>query len=257
MLKNTLLVFALFAAAAGFVRAEPADDEAAVFERGNRAYAEGDYQAAREAYEELVRAGSGNPAVYLNLGHADFRLGRDVGAAINYRRALALDPGNTAARSSLDHVQEKLGVPAPGLGAAEIVGHYISFDLLVLAGSITFWMGIMLVVFAIFSSRRRPGLTALGVFVAILGATAVAISWAGDSRVALAQTSIIVADAVEARSAPADNAQKLADLPRGTPVRVIAVRDDWSLVRLAIGVDGWVPTAALEPVFPGALPENP
>jgi tetratricopeptide (TPR) repeat protein len=253
MVKHFLLLFVLTMAS---VAAQPAD-EAAVFEQGNRAYAEGDYGAAREAYEQLVKAGSRNAAVFLNLGHADFRLGREVPAAINYRRALALEPGNTAARSSLEHVLSKLGVPAPGLGAAEIVGQYISFDLLVLLGSLLFWAGILLFVFALFSAVRRPGLTVAGVLVAIVGATLVSLSWAGDSRIALAQTSIVVADAVDARSTPADNAQKLADLPIGTPVRIIAARDDWSLVRLPVGVDGWVRSSALEPVFPGALPVIP
>ena len=253
MVKHFLLLFVLTMAS---VAAQPAD-EAAVFEQGNRAYAEGDYGAAREAYEQLVKAGSRNAAVFLNLDHADFRLGREVPAAINYRRALALEPGNTAARSSLEHVLSKLGVPAPGLGAAEIVGQYISFDLLVLLGSLLFWAGILLFVFALFSAVRRPGLTVAGVLVAIVGATLVSLSWAGDSRIALAQTSIVVADAVDARSTPADNAQKLADLPIGTPVRIIAARDDWSLVRLPVGVDGWVRSSALEPVFPGALPATP
>ena len=253
MLRIFLLALLLAAAPAW---AQPADENT-LFEQGNRAYAEGDYGAAREAYDQLVKAGSRNPAVFLNLGHADFRLGRDVAAAINYRRALALEPGNSAARSSLEHVLGKLGVPAPGLGAAEVIGKYISFDLLALIGSMLFWLGIILVVFAVFSVKRRPGLAVLGVLIAIAGATLVAAAWAGDSRVALAKTSIVVGDAVDARSTPADNAQKLADLPMGTPVRVIAARDDWSLVRLPVGVDGWVRSAALEPVFPGALPGNP
>lgn len=249
MLRKFFLLFLLAATAA----AQPAD-ETALFEQGNRAYAEGDYGAARDAYEQLVKAGSRNPAVFLNLGHADFRLGRDVAAAINYRRALALDPSDSAARSSLEHVLGKLGVPAPGLGAAEIVGQYISFDLLSLLGSLMFWLGTIAVVFALFSVKRHTGLALLGVLIAIVGATFVALAWAGDSRIALAKTSIVIGDAVDARSTPADNAQKLADLPLGTPVRVIAARDDWSLVRLPLGVDGWVRTAALEPVFPGALP---
>lgn len=249
MIRKILPCFLAVAAAV----AQPAEVNA-VFEQGNRAYAQGDYRAARDAYEQLVKAGSRDPAVFLNLGHADFRLGRDVSAAINYRRALALDPANTAARSSLEHVMGKLGVPAPGLGAAEIVGQYISFDLLVLLGSLLFWAGLLLLVYAVFSTPRRTAWALLGIFVAVIGATAVAISWAGDSRIALARTSIVIGDAVDARSTPADNAPKLADLPLGTPVRVIAARDDWSLVRLPIGVDGWVRSAALEPVFPGALP---
>ena len=87
MLKNsfylvfflTLLTFAL--------SAEPLD-HAALFDQGNRAYAQGNYEEARLAYQKIVKAGSSDSSVFLNLGHADARLGREVSAAINYRRAL-------------------------------------------------------------------------------------------------------------------------------------------------------------------------
>jgi tetratricopeptide (TPR) repeat protein len=250
-----LLLLTLFASAIpGFAQDTEAQPDS--FEEGLRAYAEGDYDAARRAYEKLVAAGSLDPAVFLNLGHADYRAGRVVPAAINYRRALALDPSNTAARSSLEHVLGELGVPAPGLGFAEVVGQYISFDLLVLLGSLLFWAGLLLVVFVVFSAGRRRGLAFLGVLLALLGATAVAVSWAGDSRIALARTAMVT-ETTEALSAPSANSQKLADLAKTQVVRIIASRDDWSLVRLPVGVDGWVKTDKLEPVFPGALPKTP
>jgi tetratricopeptide (TPR) repeat protein len=249
------LLLTLFASAVP-VFAQDTEAKPDAFEEGLRAYAEGDYDAARRAYEKLVAGGSLDPAVFLNLGHADYRAGRVVPAAINYRRALALDPSNTAARSSLEHVLGELGVPAPGLGFAEIVGQYISFDLLVLLGSLLFWAGLLLFVFALFSAVRRRGLAFLGVLLALLGATAVAVSWAGDSRIALARTAMVT-DTTEALSAPSANAQKMADLAKTQVVRIIASRDDWSLVRLPVGVDGWVKTDKLEPVFPGALREAP
>lgn len=236
--------------------ASPAADEAAAFDEGLRAYAEGDYDAARRAYEQLVKDGSTDPSVYLNLGHAEYRDGRAVRAAINYRRALALDPANSAARSSLEHVLGELGIPAPGMGVPQVVGQYISFDLLVLLGSLLFWAGLLLVVFALFSPGRHRGLAALGIFLALLGATAVAVSWAGDSRIALAQTAMIT-EGTAALSAPSANSQKLADLRATEVVRIVASRDDWSLVKLPIGVEGWVKSEKLEPVFPGALPEVP
>lgn len=257
MIKLTFLLL-LFGSLIGLSAAPESElPPSAIFERGNAAYAAGDYSAAKEDYEKLVRQGSRDPSVYLNLGHTEFQLGREVASAINYRRVLALDPGNEAARSSLEHVLTSLGASVPGLGAAEIIGRYISFDLLVLIGSLLFWAGILLVVYAIFSAKKRPGLVVAGVLVAIVGSTAVALSWAGDSRVALSQTSIVAADAVEARNAPTESAQKLADLAMGTPVRVIAEKDGWSLVRLPIGVDGWVRSASLEAVFPGLRPEAP
>jgi tetratricopeptide (TPR) repeat protein len=257
MINKTFYILAAIMVAHSSMAQEAEVTPQQIFERANAAYAAGDYGAAKDDYEKLVRQGSRDPSVYLNLGHTEFQLNREVAAAINYRRVLALDPGNEAARSSLEHVLQSLGVEVPGLGAPEIIGRYISFDLLVLLGSLLFWAGILLVVYAIFSAKKRPGLVVAGVLVAILGSSVVALSWAGDSRVALAQTSIVASDAVEARNAPTDSAQKLADLPMGTPVRVIADKDGWSLVRLPIGVDGWVRSAALEAVFPDLLPEAP
>jgi tetratricopeptide (TPR) repeat protein len=228
-------------------------DAAQSFDKANQLYAEQDYEGARQAYEKIVKSGTRDAAVFLNLGHAEYRLDRPALAAINYRRALALDPANSAARSSLEHVQRELGQPTAGVGFADLAGQYISFDLLVLLGSLLFWAGLLLVVFAVFSKQRRNGLLVLGIFVAIIGATAVAVSWAGDSRIALAQISV-VSDDVAARIAPAENGQKLSDLKKGAAVRVLASRDGWSLVRLPVGVDGWVPSAKLEPVF---LPPAP
>ena len=247
-MNTTIRIFVLLLLAFTPLVAQP-PDAAQLFDEANRLYAENDYEGARDAYEKIVKSGAQNPAVFLNLGHAEYRLDRPALAAINYRRALALDPGNTAARSSLEHVQRELGQPSSGVGFADLAGQYVSYDLLVLIGSFLFWAGLLLVVFAVFSQKRRIGLVLLGICVAILGATFVAVSWAGDSRIALAQTSVLIGDAV-ARSAPAENGQKLSDLKTGAVVRVLASRDDWSLVRLPVGVDGWVPSKDLEPVFP-------
>lgn len=248
-ISGLVLLFSLAASS-------PAATEAATFDEGLRAYAEGDYEAARRAYEQLVKEGSTDPSVFLNLGHAEYRAGRAVQAAINYRRALALDPANSAARSSLEHVQGELGLPAPGMDLPQVVGQYISFDLLVLLGSLLFWAGLLLVVFALFSAGRHRGLAAFGVLLALLGATAVAVSWRGDSRIALAQMAMVT-ESTPALSAPSANSQKLTDLRQTDLVRIMASRDDWSLVKLPIGVEGWVKSDKLEPVFPGALPEVP
>lgn len=247
-MKRLLPLLAILAVLSAHVSAAP-PEAAEQFEQANRLYAEQDYEGARQAYEKLIKSGTTNPAVFLNLGHAEYRLERPALAAINYRRALALDPADSAARSSLEHVHRELGQSSPGVGFADLAGQYISFDLLALLGSLLFWAGLLLVVFAVFSQKRRIGLLVLGILISIAGATAVAISWAGDSRIALAQTSIVTEDAV-ARSAPAENGQKLNDLKKGAAVRVIAARDDWSLVRLPVGVDGWVPSGSLESVFP-------
>lgn len=227
--------------------AEAADVSTPLTE-ANRLYAEKNYEAARNAYAQMLDSGLQDAAVFLNLGHVEYRLGHPVMAAVNYRRALALDPSDVAARSSLEHVQRELGLPAPGVGFADIAGQYIPFDILSILGSVLFWVGLLLVLYAVFSTRRRTGLVAVGVLIALAGATAAVVSWTGDTRITLEHVSIVT-DPSAVRNAPAENAQKLSDLKKGTEVRVLASRDNWSFVRLPDGPDGWIPSASLEPVF--------
>lgn len=245
MLKKFILLLVMAATAAA-----QAPGEAEAFAGAKRDYDEGNHDAARQAYEQLIQAGTHNPAVFVNLGHANHRLGHDVEAAINYRRALALDPSDTTARRGLEQTQAKLGLPGPGLGFAEIVGHYVSFDLLALAGSLLFWCGLLTALFAVFSPSPRRGLCFIGALIALTGATATVVSWTGDARIALANRSIVTGEKVEALDTPAGNAQKLASLPPGSEVTVIASRDDWTLVRLPIGIEGWVKSSDLKPLVP-------
>lgn len=229
-------------------------DEAQVFAEAKRNYNEGNYEPAREAYEQLVRAGARNPAIFVNLGHVDYRLGRDVEALINYRRALALDPSDASARRSLEHVQAKLGLPGQGLGFAEIVGHYLPFDFLSLAGSVLFWCGLLAALFAMFSSVPRKGLLWGGALVAIIGTTTMVIAWAGDARINLAHQSIVIGKNTEALSTPTENAPKLSPLPPGSEVHVVVARDAWTLVRLPTGIEGWVKSDDLEALIPSQKP---
>jgi tetratricopeptide (TPR) repeat protein len=231
-------------------RASEGNDQTKFFDEGNRLYAEQNYEGAKKAYEKALSNGARSAAVFLNLGHAEYQLGRPALALINYQRALALDPAQDAARRSLEHVEKELGRSSKGLGFAEIAGRYVHFDLLALAGSLLVWSGLLLVLYAFFSTRRHGALAALGLLAAVLGATAVAIAWAGDSRVALSQTSVVTSDQ-SAFASPSENSQKLASLQAGDAVRVLAQsEDDWSLVKLPNDLKGWVRSASLQSVLP-------
>lgn len=245
MVKKFILLFFMVASVSA-----QAPDELQAFAKAKRDYEEGHYGPAREAYEQMVREGSRNPAAFVNLGHADYRLGREVEALINYRRALALDPSDAAARHSLEHVQAKLGVPRSGLGFAEIVGHYIPFDLLAWGGTLFFWCGLLAVLFATFSPVPRRGLLVAGVVVALVGVTMTVISWTGDARINLEHQSIVTGEKVEALSAPTETGQKLSSLPPGSEVTIIASRGEWTLVKLPTGIEGWVKSADLQALIP-------
>lgn len=230
--------------------AQSESDPAALFEEGNRLYAAQDYEGARKTYEQCIEAGARNSAVFLNLGHTEYKLGRPALALVNYRRALALEPGNDAARRSLEEVQKELGLSSEGLGFPQIAGRLVPFDFLALAGSLFVWGGLLLALYGLFSGRKRGAVVALGILLAALGATVAVVAWQGDSRLALSQTAVVTKD-IPAYSSPSENSQKQASLRTGEPVRVIATGDDgWSLVTLPTGVKGWVRTDVLQRVLP-------
>lgn len=234
-----------------FGHAADVESYTALFEEGNRLYAEGDYEGARKSYEEAVNEGARDPALFLNLGHAEYKIGRPALALINYQRALALDPAQDAARQSLEHVEKELGRNLQRGGFD--VGRYVSYDLLALAGSLLVWGGLLALLYAVFSNRKGGLLVACGIVAALLGATAVALAWKGDSRVALLQISIVTSE-TQAHASPSENSQRQGSLKIGDPVRVMADNGEgWSFVELPNDLKAWVRSDALQPVLPKGL----
>ena len=100
---NTLLLVALAAATlASRVQAGPAEDAAA-------AYARGDYQAAARGYETAV-ATLPSSGLYYNLAMAEMKAGNRPAAALNFRRALLLDPRMSDAKIALSEIERSQGL---------------------------------------------------------------------------------------------------------------------------------------------------
>src|SRR5205807_4717008 len=96
-IRTAFTCLALCLVSTPFLMAEPS----AQFAKANQEYAAGDFKAAIDDYEELVRSGQDTPNLFYNLGNAYFRK-TDFGRAIlNYERALALDPHHPEAEANL------------------------------------------------------------------------------------------------------------------------------------------------------------
>ena len=73
----------------------------AQFAKANQEFAAGDFNAAIEDYEALVRSGQDSPNVFYNLGNAYFRQNNFGRAVLNFERALVLDPHHPEAQANL------------------------------------------------------------------------------------------------------------------------------------------------------------
>jgi tetratricopeptide (TPR) repeat protein len=65
-----------------------------LFLRGNALYQQGKYAEAREAYQEILKAGYVGGEVFFNLGNAYYKEGDIARAILNYERARRFIPGD-------------------------------------------------------------------------------------------------------------------------------------------------------------------
>lgn len=226
---------------------------AETYNEGNKKYRDGDYETALELYNSITTV---NPDLEYNRGAAYLKTGRLGMAAVHFRRALKLAPGDKDAQSSLDYInsvkpdREKLQKPGALVefftdiqGLASVDGlTWVTLALYYLAGaSATLLLlnrgGIM---------RRR-----LAVSCAVFAALTIA---AGASLAVMASQmkshdmAVAVDKTVDALAEPSDKSDKLFTFHEATACRLGRREGKYVFVTLASGISGWVEIAKLEVV---------
>ena len=225
----------------------------------------GEYQAALAASDPVIRqrnfaaaaatfsqAARERPsaALYADWGNAALGAGDLGGAALAYRRALALDRDLARARHNLTWLRSRLPAamrPASD-GATESLFffHAWSRDLRLLVGAGAFALAVLMLV--PWSGARRRGLTPL-VFVGGVIWAAMMISLVVERR---GGNDAVVMQAATLRTANSVGSPPTLStpVPAGVEVAVVEARGDWTRIRLASGTTGWLPAGIVERVRP-------
>ena len=214
----------------------------------------GEYAEARDALAGMVEAGHMAPAVFFQLGNANYRLEDPGQAALAYRRASFLDPDHRESAQNLEFLRRTVGFvdtfePSGWEFVQRIPSTWLSRGLTAgiwLAGLAA---GAWIVI------RRRPhwvGVSLLLCVVLGVGTAAAAGVFAAQKRAALPPGSsvVVVASDVVARSAPAETAAEVYSLPPGSALIPVAERGPWTYVDLPGELRGWVRASATEPLWP-------
>jgi hypothetical protein len=227
------------------------------YERASAAYKAGQFDDAVRAYEALVAAGIAHEDLYYNLGNAYFRSGKLGLAIYNYERALRLEP-------AMEDAQYNLAV------AREVVAEKV-VDRLKGAETDPLWMrvatfftvGQLTLVFLVLNAGFFAGLivarvlatglarTALVVMSSFAGATLLCVAVLLAAHVYLLERvafGIVLADQVVMREGADEHMAERGQLHAGLRVRILGREPGWMRVRLANGVEGWLPDAAVGPL---------
>jgi hypothetical protein len=246
--RRGLLAGVLLAAAMGSsVRAETVDE---AYARSLRDYYAGRYDKAVEGLERLLGVPVEHEDVHYNLGCAYFRSGKLGPAIYHFERTLALDPGAEDARFNLDtaralaaaRVKDEIkGAAAePWWVRAVTAVSLRSWAILFLC----LWWASLGVLFALrytHAGPARSGLIAINSILAGLALTS-ALLLAGRVHLGMRMPSgIVLPDQLAVREGPDGSTKVSFTIHAGLRVRLQARGDGWMRVRLANGLEGWVP----------------
>jgi tetratricopeptide (TPR) repeat protein len=250
-LRKAMLLLCLLL---GLVGARASAASAASLQSANEAYQRGDYAAALAGYEAVVEQGVVHEDLYYNLGNANYRAGRYGHALFNYERALRVAPGDEDTRYNRMVVREAVAADGRSLlHGAEKDAWWVRFslDFSITATTLTLLVCNLLFFAGLVTLRfLMPGLvrTALVVLCVFLGVSTVAsgLLLAGHSYAnEKIHNGIVTADLAIMREGPDAGLEERGQLHPGLRVTLLASERDWLLIRLANGVEGWVPRSSI------------
>ncbi len=248
MYKFAWFTLALLLAGALGARRVHADllDEA--WKRGNEAHFRADYGAAASAFEQLDRQKIVSPDLYYNMGVNYFRQG-SLGRAIwSFERALVVEPDDEDARFNLTQARKlaerRVLDKIEGAEREPLWIRVVTF----LSPSTATWlfMGLYLTCFALLFLRRRAAddsRTALTAGAAILGTGAVlaGVLLLGRMNLDRIPFGIVLPDRVSVKDGADINYRTSFEVHAGLRVRLLDRDQEWVRIRLANGLEGWLP----------------
>jgi len=249
------------AAAGAATKAIAADESAAggpagMLMQGNALYQEGKYAEALEAYKQVEASGYENGPLYYNMGNCHYKLQNIGYAVLYYERALKLLPGDEEVRFNLDlanlQVVDKI-TPLPEFILFRITRfatHLLPLKALSWATAGLYIAFMALLSLWVLSRRRGARIVSfrLGVFFGIVFAVflfTLAGRMVQDRKDVEA---VVLADKVDAMSAPGGEGIEVFSLHEGTKVRIDNTSGEWVEIALADGKVGWVQREALETI---------
>jgi len=215
------------------------------FDKANGLYEAKEYEQAKEGYDELAKSGPWSANLFYNRGNAEWKLGDGGRAALDYERALALEPSHPQARANLDFVRDQTGAKTRTLPWWERALTAMDGDAAAVMLAVCGWGALFCLAVVLLRPEGRTG-PVVTLAICLAGAAyAAGCLWEANGQ---ATKAIVVAKAAQARVAPAEAAPIADVLPAGSEVLAPEVRGDWTYCTLPDGTRGWVRTGDVEKV---------
>ena len=218
-----------------------------IFEQGNQAYRDGDFQEAVKKYESLLNQNKESAELYYNLGNSYYKLERLGPSIFYYEKALKLDPKNSNIKNNLalanmDKIDAIQAIPTGGVkrfwnSIAQVL-HSNTWAVLAWLSIATAVVFFLLYYFTKASNLKRKWfLGSLSLFIASLFMLSFSLT---DSNLRKQPFAIIWAEQVQVKDAPSSQSTGIYYLHEGTKVKITYEEENWVKILLSDGNDGWI-----------------
>ena len=227
-----------------------------LFQQGNGYYQQGNFAAAIECYESILKSGATGGELCFNLGNAYYKQGNMGKAVLHYERAIRLMPGDDDLRHNLQLanllIVDKIDVTPrlfvwdmwDGIKAWFSLSGitWTAYALLLLSAG-----AVVTVILARRYSVRKIGMIAsLGIGLFFVFAAVILVDKARDAG--RSDEAIVLATLTTVKNSPDAKSSDAFVLHAGVKVRIIDSVNEWVKIRLADGKVGWMERGAAEEI---------
>jgi tetratricopeptide (TPR) repeat protein len=242
------IVFECLHASSGSAQSNvPQGSKRSLFAQGTQAFLSGDYAAAVRFYSQSASE-EPSAGAYVNLGHAEWKLGHVGPAILAWERAQWLDPLDPNAKTNLRFVRKQAQLDAPNYTWYELCSAWLPSFLWAWLASLSFWVALGLLILPGLLSRPKTewqqGLAAGAFAIFLLTLPALA---GIQSRSAWG---VIIDDRAHLRITPTEHAQMLTKLNPGELAKLERRRGDFWFVRANNTAAGWIKASEFSLISP-------
>ena len=221
-----------------------------LMQRGNDAYAKGDFVAAAQAYNAVLDAGYESADLYYNLGNVYYRQEEYGLSILNYERALRLKPNFRDAKQNLDLADSKTedqiaALPEIFLAqwAHSVVAWFSPTGWRICTLILLTLLGTAVVLFLLSRDYAwRKGSLIGGIVTLVFLLLCIACTISASVRYNRHNQAIVTAPMAVVKSSPEENSIDKLVLHEGTKVNIEETLGEWHKIQIADGNNGWLQT---------------
>lgn len=219
-----------------------------LMQRGNDAYAKGDFVAAAQAYNAVLDAGYESADLYYNLGNVYYRQEEYGLSILNYERALRLKPNFRDAKQNLDLADSKTedqiaALPEIFLAqwAHSVVAWFSPTGWRICTLILLALLGTAVVIFLLSRDYAwRKGALIGGIVTLVFLLLCIACTISASVRYNRHNQAIVTAPMAVVKSSPEENSIDKLVLHEGTKVNIEETLGEWHKIQIADGNNGWL-----------------